>query len=478
MWDLAEKFIRQYFHSLQKIYDPLPYPFKYLLTSIRGYPIAKLRYSKSMQEYLKELISHEKFSETEMKDYQDRQIREIVKYAFESIPYYQRKWKELKISPDEIKGGDDLFKLPVLLRKEVKAHWQEFVNPTIPTRKKIKTFTSGTTGSGLAIIQDADSETKKWAFQLRQILWAGVKPKEWRITMFGAKVAPSHRKKPPFWSYNYPGRQILLSIFHLSPSTLHYYIDFLNNHRGLFMEGFPTALDILARFILEESSPIQMKVIYTTGEPLYPAVRARIEKAFQTRIFDGYGMSERVGLIQECENGNYHLISDYGYLEVLDEGNVPVQAGKEGYLTWTGFVNRTMPFIRYRIGDKGILKENGCCLCGRPFPLVDTTITRDSDYLMGSDDTIYSPRVISPFLKDKGSIRSCQFIQPAPDKVIIRLVPEKSGNFEDEIDNVKRDLGNLLGKNIKIETVIAEEPIRRGEQGKIPLIISEWKTGS
>jgi len=475
VWDIFEKFIREYFHDFQEIYDVLPYPLKYLATSIRGYPLAKIRYSKLFEKYLTEIITHEKYSPIEMKSYQDYQVRNIVKFAFQNIPYYKKKWGEIKILPEDIKGANDLWKLPILQREEIKKHWQEFINPNIPEKKRIKTFTSGTSGSGLPVIHDNIAEIKNWAFIFRQLFWAGVKPKDWRITMFGGKVTPPHRKKPPFWSYNYPGRQILLSIYHLSPQTVSYYIEFFEKHNGLLLEGFPSALDIISKFILEKNRSFQMKAVYSTGEPLYAPMRKRIEKSFNTKVYNAYGMSEMVGLIQECEKGSFHLISDYGCLEIIDDRNNLVEDGKEGYLIWTGFINTAMPLIRYQIGDKGILKRENTCICGRPFPIVDATITRDSDYLVSADDTIYSPRVINQFLKDKISFRSCQFIQLQRKTVIIRIVPETGVGFQDEINEVKAKIGKLLGSTIELKVEIAKEPIYRGTQRKIPLIISEVK---
>ena len=194
-------------------------------------------------------------------------------------------------------------------------------------------------------------------------------------------------------------------------------------------------------------------------------MRKEIEEAFGAKIYDSYGMTEWAGFILECEKGGYHVLTDYGYLEILKDSGEPVGKGEEGYLVWTGFINKAMPFIRYKIGDKGIWQEGGCS-CGRPFPLIKPTLTRDSDYLMSRSGRLLSPRAINQVLKDKVSFKACQFIQENDDKIIVRVVPDMSKNFKKELEGVKKALSEMVGDGVFIVEEVAKEPLRRGSQGK------------
>src|ERR1700683_4379390 len=122
-------------------------------------------------------------------------------------------------------------------------------------------------------------------------------------------------------------------------------------------------------------------------------------------------MTEYCGLIQQCENGEMHLPVECGFLEILDEADCPVLGDEEGYFVWTGFLNRAMPLIRYRIGDRGRWETGAPCACGRSFPLVVPTITRESDVLRCPDGRLFSPRALNQLLKHSDSLRSCQFIR-------------------------------------------------------------------
>jgi hypothetical protein len=107
-----------------------------------------------------------------------------------------------------------------------------------------------------------------------------------------------------------------------------------------------------------------------------------------------------------------------------------------------------------------------------PYPLVRPTLTRDSDYLMTPSGTLYSPRAANQVLKDKVSFRACQFLQTRLDEVIIRVVPTPGTDVRPELLEVKKALRQMLGENVMIGEEIAAEPLRRGNQGKIPLIVS------
>jgi phenylacetate-CoA ligase len=215
---------------------------------------------------------------------------------------------------------------------------------------------------------------------------------------------------------------------------------------------------------------IPMKLVYSTGEPLDAGIRQKVEEAFECKVYDCYGMTEWAGLIQECEKGEMHLISDFGILEILDENNRSVAPGEEGYLVWTSLQKEEMPLIRYKVGDKGIWHLKYPCECGRPYPLVHASITRDSDILQTPTGELFSPRVINQFLKDKVAFNACQFIQTAADQLTIRIVPGK-GDYQTESANLVNDLDRLFRGSVELNVSYADKPIMRG-QGKFPLIMN------
>ena len=123
-----------------------------------------------------------------------------------------------------------------------------------------------------------------------------------------------------------------MSIFHLSRATATTYLQFCARKAAKCWKVFRRYSVCLRTWPSSEASRSRCVLHFTSGEPLYPATRAKIEKAFACRIFDSYGMTEYCGGIHECEAGEMHLLPEYGYLEILDEDDQPVAEGEEGYL--------------------------------------------------------------------------------------------------------------------------------------------------
>jgi phenylacetate-CoA ligase len=128
-----------------------------------------------------------------------------------------------------------------------------------------------------------------------------------------------------------------------------------------------------------------------------------------------------------------------------------------------------MPLIRYRIGDRGCWDADTSCACGRAFPCVTPTITRDSDLLYCPDGRIFSPRALNQVLKGARTLRFCQIVQDKPGQVLVRGVASDP-LASDDIMTIRKNLQHILGKSVSVSAMLADTPIVR-PGGKIPLII-------
>ncbi len=470
---MFEPLVRNNLPRLQAYYDRAPAPARHLLTSARGWLLTRIRYSPKTFAFLRQLRQHEFWTPSQIREHQLGALRSALAHALNCVPYYSA-YPRL-----EIRSLDDLHRLPVLTREAALAHHEDLLARNIPPRGRIRAGTTGTTGASLQVAYTEEFARLNWAFVLRQWTWAGISPKSPRITFQGARVVPSDRREPPYWTYNFPERQILASIFHLSEATAPAYLAFLQRNRGKVLEGFPSVLGILADFARARGLQIPMRAVFTSGEPLYPSHRAKIESVFGCPVFDSYGMTEYCGLIQECAAGRMHLAPEFGFLEILNDAGEPVQAGEEGHFVWTGFLNRAMPLIRYRIGDRGRWGSSDPCRCGCAFPQVVPTITRESDLLRCPDGRIFSPRALNQLLKQATALRFCQFVHSRSDRVVVRAAlsagPDDVSartSAAQELMHLRARVQHLLGENMRVTAEVASAPISR-PGGKIPLIVNE-----
>jgi phenylacetate-CoA ligase len=462
---MLEPLVRANLRRWQTAYDRFPGPARHVVASARGWLLARVRYAPDTFQLLRDLQEHERWNHAQIRAYQLRALQMTLDLARETVPFY-RHYPSI-----QLRERGDLGRLPVLHRETVRRSHEQLVSSVVPKSRIIRVGTTGTTGGNLQVVYTEEVARANWAFLLRQREWVGVRAREPRITLQGARVVPVRNEKPPFWVYNAAERQILLSIFHLSEATAAAYLQFLCAHKGVVLEGFPSALGILADFVLARDGRIPMRVVFTSGEPLFASIRQKIEQAFGARVLDTYGMTELCGLIQECERGRMHLISDYGFLEILDDEDKPVGVEEEGHLVWTSFINSAMPLIRYRIGDRGRWLGQELCPCGRAFPLVVPTITRESDLLHCPDGRVFSPRALNQLLKHSASLRFCQFIHDRRERVVVHAVAGSSGALE-EMMHIRASLQDLLGPRMEVIAALAREPFK-GPGGKIPLIVNQ-----
>lgn len=462
---MLEKLFRAHSSRLQLFYDRMPSSLRTIFTCARGWTLARNRYAPDMYALLAELRSHESWTAEQIAAFQRQALQQLLGRIRRTVPLYAD-------LPDvQLYDTADWQRLPILTREVVRQNHGRLVSHTVASGQIVRVQTTGTTGASLQIAYSTLVARRTWAFRMRQLAWIGIQPREPRVTLFGSRIVPPSRNRPPYWTYNWPERQLLMSSFHLSPGSACDYLACLRRHTGEILEGFPSVLGILADLLLQLSEPVRMRAVLTDGEPLYPFLREKMEKAFQARVYDTYGNTELCGLIQECEHGAMHLAPEFAFLEILNDQGQPLPAGEEGYFVWTAFVNDVMPLVRYRIGDRGCWQGGPPCPCGRAFPRVVPTITRDSDLLHSIDGRIYSPRTVNQLLKAAVSFRFCQFVQDLPDHVIVRAVAS-NGHSRSDLDVVREKLQRLLGDGMRVGTELAEAPIVRAG-GKMPLIVQQ-----
>jgi phenylacetate-CoA ligase len=148
--------------------------------------------------------------------------------------------------------------------------------------------------------------------------------------------------------------------------------------------GLPSALLDAGRILQQEGSPLQARMIFTSGELLQPLIRDNLARVFGARVYDVYGTSETREIAWQCPDGEMHVNSDVVHLEAVDEAGHALPPNREGELVATLLVNRAMPLLRYRTGDRGLLRP-GRCTCGSSLPLLGAVTGRTADILIMRD---------------------------------------------------------------------------------------------
>lgn len=347
--------------SLLQSYYKLPPTVRNLAICTYGGWQAYQRFSGTFSVWYEALLESQYRDQEEIRSSQLESVRDLLSHAYATVPYYAKMFSQCGVRPDDITSLEDLHRLPALTRADVMNNFDALQSSEAKGYHPILTTSSGTTGQKLRYMIPREL---KWPFQAanqwRYYSWAGVKLGDRRATL-GARIFAT---RPPYWAWNRWENQLLLSSHHLDNENLRLYAQLLDRFRIDFVQGHPSAIAVLAEYLLVEGRVLPMKGIFTTGETLYPDDREMIEKAFACRLFDSYGMGEWATAAQQCgETSGYHEISEACIIELdaLGDGSCEVIG--------TSLLNYAMPFIRYRTGDIAMPAPNSECECGRNLPI-------------------------------------------------------------------------------------------------------------
>jgi phenylacetate-CoA ligase len=134
-----------------------------------------------------------------------------------------------------------------------------------------------------------------------------------------------------------------------------------------------------------------------------------------------------------------HVNADVVHLEVLDELGRAASPGQEGELVATVLVNRAMPLLRYRTGDRGSLLPHSCS-CGRPSPLMGIVTGRAADVLVLQDGHRISPYALTCALERVAGVLRYQVSQLDPARVRVRAVIEAAADRDRVASQVREAL--------------------------------------
>lgn len=252
------------------------------------------------------------------------------------------------------------------------------------------------------------------------------------------------------------------------------------------VSGHPTALEAVGNVLVQRRVKRRTKLIASRGEILSDRLRFAISLAFEGRLADYYNCEEAGSVAYECpaDPTKMHVNTSVCLLEVVNERGEPQEIGVEGEVVITNLYNYTMPFIRYRLGDRSTLlsRGGGECECGSLRPTISPPAGRSDDYFSFPDERKLSPRaieglVILPLLKrlradSPGVLRSprYQIVQESMDT--IRLLVDSPLGFTDElIEVVEASFGNW---GLSVSLVVSEAAdIPVENSGKTKTVISK-----
>ena len=456
--------------ALLGVYHRLPGPMRSAAASVQGWYLRSWRYGPDAERLVEEAIARDAWSADRWKAFQEERLGRLLERAARAVPFYRRQWDERRRKGDRA-AIDRLESWPILTKDQLRESPESFLVDGVDPRRLYAEQTSGTSGKPLRLWRGRQTVREWFAlFEARARRWNGVSRADRWAMLGGQLVVPIGRRKPPFWVWNAAMKQLYMSSYHLSPSTIPDYLDALRRYHVTYVLGYASSMSTIAQTVLEQALPAPtLRVAISNAESLFPAQRARISSAFGCPVRDTYGMAEIVCGGSECGEGALHLWPEAGVLEVLSRNEAPAGPGEPGRLVCTGLLNADMPLIRYDVGDRGALAmPDPVCGCGRTLPRLAAVEGRADDVVITPDGRRVGR--LDPVFKADLRIREAQIVQERTDHVRVLLVPAPGYGAGDE-RKVHERLLQRLGDSVRV-TIETVEKIPRGPGGKFRAVVS------
>lgn len=438
---------------IDRVYRRSPIGLQHLWVTAYGLIQKWERSSPAYRAYAAELEQTQWWTPAQLQALQQERLQALIRHAYENVPYYRRLFTSRGLRPADLRRPDDLYKLPVLTKQQVRQHWDELRARNLPARRATMGRTGGTTGVPLHFLLDKARVAFDHALIHRHWSWAGFRPGDHVVFLRGFTLVPPEERSGVYWRYDWMDNRIYLSGFHLSLELLPLYVSKLGQWKPGFLSAYPSNVFVLARYMESQGLQRPMRAVFTSSEVLTPAERSAVESRFQCQVWDRYGAGERLAVAQQCGHGSYHQNVEFGLLQVDSPRGSPAAAGSKGELIHTGLTNFSMPLIRYASEDVGYLRS-GECPCGRGLPLMGAVEGRKDDVIVTAEGRLMPRAGLDQIHEYVDNMERCQLYQEKIGEIVVRVLPRAGFNDRDAselIAQLRKRVG--CGTEIRVELV-------------------------
>lgn len=431
-------------------------------------PLLEKRGGRSTLKRLTELEKSQWMSHEELKQLQEEKLRALIKHAYHNVPYYQRVFKEHGLEPEDIRTTEDLEKLPILTREDIRNNFADLIAQNYG-KKEMKLFsTGGTTGEPLRYYQPKDSGWYLGAYW-RGMRWYGVDMGDKYVSIAGQVFNPTMMVRLQNKVSGIIRGTKSLSSFELTPTKMQRLATYCRKSKPKYLRGYPSALYIFAKYIMGEGIQyIRPKAVITTAEKLYDYQREAIRQAFDCDVYEYYGCGEVLSAAYECpQHHGLHITLESVVIETVRNGK-NVSLGEKDAILLTSLDNYAMPFIRYQNGDMGTISDEACP-CGRGLPLLESVEGRTTDVIVHRSGFVSAP-ILTLIFKNL-PVRQYQIIQESKQLIRIKII-KGEGYSQKDTDHVVGILRQYIGEGIEIRVEFVDSiPLTRS--GKHRVVISK-----
>ena len=423
-----------------------------LSLQLNGFPIKKAKAE------LRKIVA---LSEKEQEVFLENKKLEIVNFHLQNNPFYQ----ELT----GLKTFENWNDLPILNKKNLQKPLQERLSKGYSSKNIYVNKTSGSSGDPFVFAKDNYSHAMTWASNIYRFGWYGIDfNTSYQARFYGIPLDFIGNKKERF--KDFLGNRYRFPIFDLSDAILEEFLQKFKSKKFDYINGYTSSIVLFAKFLKNKNIVLKticptLKVCVVTSEMLFEEDKILMEKQFGIPVINEYGASELDLIAFENPEGEWQVNSETLFVEILDAENNVLPYGKKGRIVITSLFNKAHPFIRYDIGDIGILDPKSTL----KKPVLKILFGRTNDIALlpsGKKSpglTFYY--VTKSIIEDDGNVKEFIIKQTKIDTFEIEYVSETELNMG-QIKKIENAISLYLEDGLNF-TFIRKEKLERTNRGKL-----------
>ena len=336
-----------------------------------------------------------------LRELQLERLQHTVRHCMNSA-FYRDKFKELGITPDDIRSLDDVRKLPFTSKDDLREHYP-FGLACVPMKDCVRLHSSsGTTGNPTVVLH-SQKDLEEWANAVARCLWmVGSRPEDVFQNSAGYGMFTAGL------GFQYGAEKVgMLTVPAAAGNTLRQ-IKFIRDFGTTVLHAIPSYASRIYEVMQEEGvdarRDTKLRILCIGAEPHSEEQRQRIEQHLGVKAYNSYGISEMMGpgVAFECpEQNGLHIWEDYFIVEIIDPVTLePVPDGQMGELVLTTINREAMPLLRYRTRDLTRILP-GECPCGRHHRRIARLQGRSDDMMILKGVNIFPIQIEKILLKFK-----------------------------------------------------------------------------
>lgn len=419
---------------------------------LNGFPVKKAKAE------LDEIVN---LSEEEYLLFLQNKTKEIVDFHLKNNNFYKN-----LVGNKTVEKWEDL---PILNKQNLQKPLEERLSKGYSRKDVYVNKTSGSSGTPFVFAKDKYSHALTWASNIMRFGWFGIDfNHSLQARFYGIPMDFVGYQKERF--KDFLTHRFRFPVFDLSDVILEKFLQKFKSKKFDYINGYTSSIVLFAKYleqkniILNEVCPT-LKACFVTSEMLFESDKVLLEKQFGILIINEYGASELDLIAFENPNGEWQINAETLFVEILDENNNVLPYGEEGRIVITSLFNKALPFIRYEIGDIGILDEKST----PQKPILKKLIGRTNDVTIlpsGKKSpglTFYY--VTKSIIEDDGNVKEFIIKQTKLDSFEIEYISDFELN-KTQIQKIEKAISLYLESNLNF-TFSRKTVLERSKSGKL-----------